>query len=641
MSSVNPNDIIQYLDNKKNALFDENDALTELEKTTPQSFVKNFQVEQITDSIVNQLKNSPLAQLGEDFLAEQISKVGNQLLSNAQDLIGDQVSAVKTAAEKAVNLAFSTITAAVTAQNNIILYFLQQLAQQIIDATVEKDEVLVNLQESTRQLYNALVQLVAGDPFFSRYLEQLREALRLLFAAQQDMVRLRNTYVATDVFQSRRYQQILDQLNQAQALLEPQGEQTDRPFTDSGLFAGIGPPSDPQQLTLILSIPKLAKEVILNTKGYFLLTAQINGLLVAFYEGRDVLTSTSSSKLKDYTVGMITSVYSTLDSLTQEMATQINGSPFSYNQPLSSFTPKPIPVSQNSLGWMLQVKGIIAQWELIPKDSLKDMNLNETVNAQYDQAVTELKALGDIVRNNAILRVNEGQEQIGLIETQITQFTLGALGAIGSGSVAQNILPLGRAVISYLDLASINNIAIRNALFPFVNGELPFFNSIKRVGDGIYSLLSDLGLDKAADLLRSGRFADFFNLNAQTATYAGAALGILADLKQCVGQSEQVEILSRAEREIKKDVQANQLFLQRSANSAIRLQREENTNTANDLEKFKTDVKTSSESCIVDENGNFNGDALVERFGTVLGVNLLADSFGTDRLQQLAKGRFF
>lgn len=643
MPQRDPKQIIEYLNEKKSRAFDDNDSIDIAIENSPEEFVSKSQTDSLTSTIMSNLQNSPLAQLGEDFIAEQVNKVGGQILENAQNIIGNQIEQIKSETEKAINLAFSSITAAITAQNNIVMFFIQQVGQQILDRLEEKEAVRVEMQESLRQLYNALSQLVAGDPFFNEYLQRLRRALQLMFAAQNEVIQLRNTYVVTDIFRLRQYDDALELLRQAEALLEPEENSTDKPFTDSGLFANVGIPSQAQQLTLLLSIPKLAKEVILATKGYFELTAQINGLLVAFTEALDTITEVSSDKLKNYTVGLLDSVSSRLGSLNQVMAQELNGSSTAFLVPTPGFRPRPVAVSGSALGWLIELKTIIGQLELIPKDSLRDLNLDQNARNQYSDAVEKILSLTDRRRGDALLRVNEGQEQIGLVESQITQFCLAALGAIVSGSVASNILPLGRSVISYLDLSRENDLEIRSAVTPFVTAQLPFFDTINRIGGGIFDMLDRMGLDKAADLLRGGQFTDFFNLTTRTATYAGYALAVIGELKSCVTETENVNVLERAEREIEQDVQNSELLLQTTAESALKTQKAENNERIDRLDRLRDDIKKAPDDCIVDESGNFNGDALVERFGGVLGVNLLTEGLGNSKLQKLARsgGRLF
>lgn len=634
-----PKQVLEYLDNKKNKIYDENDAVDLASENSPEEFVGKAQTDSLTDKIVANLENSPLKQLGEDFVAEQVSKVGGQILENAQNIMGSKIDAIKTSTEKAVNLAFSSITAAITAQNDIVLYFIQQVGQQILDRLSEKEALRTQMQESLRELYNAVSQLVAGDPFFSQYLAKLRSALRLMYAAQGDITNLRDNYVATDIFRSSKYDSALSLLQRAEKLIEPEKNQTDKPFTSSGLFANIGLPSKPQQLTVILAIPKLAKEVILSAKGYFMLTAEINGLLLAFGLALSTLKEVSSSKLKSYTVGMLDSVNERLSSLNQTIAKQLNGNIAEYQQPVSGFKPESVKVSQNALGWLIELKTIIAQLELLPKDSLKDIALDKTATSSYAEAVAKIKALTDRRKGDALLHVNEGQEQIGLIESQITQFCLAALGAIVSGSIAKDVLPLGKAAISYLDLSRENDTEIRNAITPFVGATLPFNDIIKRLGGGVYDMLDRMGLDKAGDLLRGGQFADFFSLTTRTATYAGYALAIIGELKKCANETESVNTLERAEREISKDTQNSELLLETSSQSSLKEQKVENNAKIDKLGRLKDDVKKVSSKNIVDNSGSFNGDALVERFGGVMGVNLLTDPMGSDKLKNVAKGR--
>jgi hypothetical protein len=640
MSEVNIQDTVDFLEKRRDSLFEETSKLNVQSENSPPSVLEQAEVTDIKDKILSQISNSPLAQLGEDFIAEQVSKIGTQLLRNAQNLFAEEINNVRTEAESVISTAFSVVTAAITAQNNLTLFFIQQLGQQIIRALDEKEVIRTDLLKSLRELYNATAQLVAGDPFFSKYLAQLRQALRLMFSAQTDLVRLRNNYFVTDIFQVTRYENILKMLEEAEKLMEPEGTQTDTPFTTEGLFANIGIPTESQQLSIVLAIPKLVKEVILNLKGYLVVTARINGLLVAFLGANSFLTAVKGTALRNYTVSILDSAYGRLDNLTQKMAIELNGSPQAYLQPNRGFTPRPVTTSQNALGWLIDLKTIIEQLRLLPKGSLQDLNLNQQVNNAYENAVIAIRALGDRNRGDALLRVTQGQEQLGLIEQQVSRFCLGCLASITSGSVASGILPLGRTTISYLELSRENDLEIRRALNGFVNQQLPFFNAIERLGNSVYSTLEGLGLDRAVDLLRSGRFQEFFDLNSRNATYAAAALGVLAQLRECVGTTEQSEVIAKAEREIRREARKKNLLVQRTAESGIQQQINENSTRINQLDQFREEVVTASEECIVDPSGRLNGDELVRRFSSVLGVNLLADSFGSDKLSKVARGSF-
>jgi len=307
MSDVNIQDTVDFLEKTRNGIFEENSKLEVQSENSPASVLEQAEVTSIKDSILSQIQNSPLAQLGEDFLAEQVSKVGTQLLRNAQNIFADEINNVRTGAETAVSTAFSVVTAAITAQNNLTLFFVQQLAGQIINALDEKEAIRLALLNSLRELYNATAQLVAGDPFFSKYLAQLRQALRLIFASQTELTRLRNNYFVTDIFQVSRYETVLRNLEEAERLMQPEGNQTSEPFNSSGLFADIGIPTESQQLSIVLAIPKLVKEVILNLKGYLVVTARINGLLVTFLAASSFLNTVKGSALRNYTLSILDS----------------------------------------------------------------------------------------------------------------------------------------------------------------------------------------------------------------------------------------------------------------------------------------------------------------------------------------------
>jgi hypothetical protein len=678
-------DVVKHIERQQSALLKENDSLDILSQANPNSVVKNNVIGQAVENAVNQLSQSPLAQLGEDFIAEQIQRNGTQLLNNVTKEVESQLNTItgipvrKTLAD-AQSTVFNTISAALTAQNDLQFYFLQQLANNCINALDRKIQIATLVREKLRELYNALVILTAGDPFFFEYLRDLREAIRLLDSAQQDFTLVRNTFEVNDTFLKRLFDIGVDKLNQAEGILAPEQDDPANKFTDSGLLANVGIPSEPQQLTLILSIPRLVTDVLQAADGYFIANLEANALLLAFRDGLFNFQNSSSEKLKEYTLDTLDQIISRTSSLVDGMATEVNGvagnpevperqgpvsgevtavsstqvalntdvgfkvAPRRQYQTLPQvgrqleFRPDPVKTSSLSLGWVFQLRTIIEFCSFVPGQTLQDLNTSNLALQRYNEAVECIKTKNTVSNGDAVLTATEGREETGQFESQLTTFTLEALQSIVDAEVADGILSLGRTTIARMDLAIEFNTEVRNCLEPFANADLAFPDALQRTGDGINDLLDNFGLDRAKDQLATGNFAGFFNLNSKTATFAGAALAGLAVLKECVGNTEDQELLTQAEREIQRDQAAKELLQERSSLIGFEAQKAENEQRAVDLQTTSERACDAADKCGLPND--FRPTSLVKNIGSVLGVSLVGGGTNSKNLSRIGRGIF-
>lgn len=640
--------IYSFIDSKKSSLSKDNDSVEVLSKSAPVDVVTEAPSEKASASALDRFADSPLVQLGEDFIAEQVARNGHQIMNNAIGAVDRTINRitgipVRKTTEQAQQLVFNSISAAVTAKNEVVMIFLRQVAEQAIAALNQKRAIASELTGKVTELHNALKIMIAGQPFFSPYLAQLRQALALIVEAENKITLVRNTFVSTDTFINSSFDDAKTKLESAEALLAPPDDDPDIKF-NGGLLDNVGIPSEPQQLTVLLAVPQLVQDCLLAANGYFVANLKANALILAFQQGLNTLQESGSKKLKEYTISVLDSLLRRIDELVGQIADGVNGSPTATEGPISGFNPSPVKVSFSSLRWVFELRAIIEYTTFVPGQALKDIQISNKAVQAYEDAVEALQTKDNRVLGDAVLIATDGQEDIGQLEQQLTTYTMAALQAIVDGTAADSILALGRTIINRLHLSLTQDNEIIEILQTFVDSDLAIDDTVERLGDNIYSLLDTFGLDRAADLLRSGNFEDFFNLNSKTATFAGAALVGIATIKNCLETEEDREQLTQAEREIQRENKSKELFAQRKSVTAFEQQRAANEKEEQRLESLKEKSRAAAEKteqsskCQVLDAVSQQAPNLVKNLGGVLGVSVLSNVGSSDFLNKIGKG---
>jgi hypothetical protein len=585
-----------------------------------------------TDSIFSGIVNTPLGGLGKDFVAEQVAKNGATIINNVDTAIGN---AIGKPVRDLQNLVFDSIAAVLTAKNDMIMFFLQQVARNAITGIQTKRDTLLQLQEKLRQLYNALVILGAGNPFFSKYLLQLRSALTLIDSSRSSIITVRNTLQATDRWLSTRFAQAKSDLKKAETLLQPPGPPPDVKITDPGLLSGVGVTSEPQQLTVLLAVPQLVQEVLAAANGYTAATFKVNALLLAFNAGYSELQSVSSTRLKDFSVSTLDNLVGKLDELVGSMAATLNGGSDRISTVVPGFVPEPVKASATSLSWLMQLKVIIEYINFVPGPALTSISVSNAALASYTHAVDEIKKKDNRGTGVAILTATDGREDTGQLESQLTTYTLAALKAIVDAKVSVSVLSLGRALINRLTLSLDQDREIEQILQTFVSAPLAAQQALNKTGNGVFKMLNNMGLDRAAALLQGGSFTEFFNLNTKTATFVGAALVGIGVLKECAESAEDQEQLVQAERELQRDQTAKELLSQRGAATGFSQQKLVNDAADQKLSTLEQRAVTANSKCALPNEVPTN---LLAKVGPVLGVGLLGGTTLSKELAKLGRG---
>lgn len=628
--------LTDYTSKKRDKLNEDNTSIDKLSENSNQQTVMGQAKSAASESAVDRFKNSPLIQLGGDFISEQVAKNGQQIINNAFGILEGPLAPVRKTIEQAQQLAFHAIAAAITAKNDLMLHFLQETAREAIKMIDKKAVIAKELQYRVRLLYNALVILVAGQPFFSKYLARLRQAILLLFSAETKLKQVRNGFVATNIFVNTQFDQAQADLVAAEKFLAPEDENPANKFTHPTLLSGVGVPSESQQLNLVISIPQLARDVMNAANGYFAATFKLNALLLAFITGLGALEASGSKKLREYTISMLDELTGRVTSLINRMSNDVNGDPLAVQQPLPNFAPNSVGVSASALGWLLELRAIIEFAKFVPGKTLGALQLSNAGVKSYQDAVEKIKTKDNRTSGDAVLIATDGREEVGQLESQISVFTLNALQAIVDGKAASNVLALGRSVIARLDLTLTQDAEIRAILQEFADHKLPLFEELAKTGSAIQGMLGSFGLDRAADMLKGGAFEEFFNLNSKTATYAGAALVGIAVLKECLTTTEDREQLDQAEREIQRENKSKELLAQRGAVTGLEQQKVSNKDEDRRLVTVEERAQQANSKCGLPDD--FSPPNLIKNIGSVIGVPLLGGGGSTSFLNKIGKG---
>lgn len=193
------------------------------------------------------------------------------------------------------------------------------------------------------------------------------------------------------------------------------------------------------------------------------------------------------------------------------------------------------------------------QYSIITDGALAKFQLNQDIVNVYKRSVTLIKQKGNRGSGLGQLLANEGQENFTIFQQQLLPFMAECLLSIPSAKSRTAVIAEGRALIAHCDLAIQQDTEISQILTTFINTPIPLEETLAAIQAGLAKILEDLGLDAAADALKSGDFAKLFSMNGKNATYIGAALEALAFLKACFGDAADLNKFLQIENGLKGD----------------------------------------------------------------------------------------
>lgn len=636
----------EYVDKKCEEVAGSNSTLEKLSSALGLSNVVDGVKGYLDNGILESLKDSPLRTLGEDVLAQTINENSRRLSQNIMNVIKNVADdEVVNTLQDVRSLAFDSVVTVITFKNDMVLFFAAQIAEQAVKAIREKRAVLIELQESVRKLHNALLVLAGGGPFFNEYLANLRTALEKIYEARKSNEIVRSAFFSATIFPKSQFEREKQLLDEAYDLIMPPITGLDADELNQGFLKNVfvGPQYG-DQLAMLMAIPKLAMQMLRSYDFYVLRTLKVNALLLAFQNCVQNIKEITGDKFKTHILTLLDKQSLSLTDLIESMALQLNGDVDAVFGPITQeitkrvdsagnvtssatkiYEPNPTKTSAKAIEWSVRVKASRALLELIDPDSLQNLTLSNEALRRYNQAIKDLETKDDRRSSLAILKATDGREQLGDIEADLITLAFQANQAIIDSALTEtengrfdskSVISLGAKVNSRLQLSIDQDREIEEILLRFIAATGPLLDSIRDLGNSLFRMLDDLGMDRASESLRSGLFGDFFAMNSQTATYAGAAMTGLALTQNLLQDESQKQCLQKAVNKLVIEDRSKRLGASRDVQSNYAKQQTANENKCKERKKDKSRVERCSSQIDLNElkdnpqrslSGLFNG----------------------------------
>ena len=575
--------------------------------------------------ILESLENSPLRTLAEDVLASTIQENSRRLSQNVTSILKNNktVGRVTNTLQDVRSLAFDSVITVITFKNDMVLFFASQIAEECIKAIKEKRRVLLELQEAIRKLHNALLVLAGGGPFFSKYLADLRAALLKINQAKTQIDQVFSAFNTSAIFPVYNFERAKELLDEAYELIMPPITGTDVESLKEGFLKNVfvGPKYG-DQLSMIMTIPKLAMEMLKAYDFYVLKVLKVNALLIAFQNCVQNIQQVTADSFRKRILNILEQEQILLSDLIESMALQLNGDAKAVQGPVNievkktvnyrgevtrtvtkPYSPNPTKTSSYAIAWSIRVKAARGLLELLDPGALQNLNLSNQALQYYNAAVAEIEEKDDRRTALAILRATDGREQLGDIEADLITFAFQANQAIIDSALTnqengqfdeKSVIALGAKLNSRIQLSIDQDREIEQILMRFVISSKPLLNSIKDLGNSIYRILDDFGMDRASDFLRQGLFGDFFAMNAKTATYVGAAMSGLALVQNLLLDDSQKQCIQKAVNQIKSEETSKKLAAARNVQINYAKQQTANKKICRDRQNKQREVEVCS-----------------------------------------------
>jgi hypothetical protein len=541
-------------------------------KKNIQNVIKKFSepMDLFTFDISGALKDAMAGGLGSSWA------YAKDYLSNNADVLAYSMAApigksLGLDVNNALNQVFSMLAFAQMAENNFVLYMMKYVAKNCVKKLDSKAKILAELKDLFTELYNQALIMTSGDPVYEGYLNNIRIALLELVSAKNDLTAVYNSLNTTSFFLSKVYERAMVKTTAAQHRLRPStgGNPFITPFYDKNrstasalektghqLLTTTTKYPSKEQIDAMRAIPRISIQIIKSMRDYATTLTIINGLLDVYEGGVALLSKEMNNKIRELALNSIARMIQQLNSLNKNIAQTLKKRPDPRypNDRAKAKNVSPVTITASAFKWTAQVSALISQMQLLPRDALTRMNLNQIDLNAYEDSVKTLKSMDTIKAGKAILPATDAKESITSMEQQVLLALTATNTAIPTGSINEQTYSLIKAILARIELTIQRDRDIKSTLNGFINHKLESEALFERIMGQVEDAMQKAGLDKALDLFKTGDFASFFGLTGQTATYIGAAMAAIALLKQCFDTAEQQEELTQIERELERDL---------------------------------------------------------------------------------------
>ena len=610
-----------YVNNKCDEIDEENGAFENLTSAVGLSSlvdgVKGF----LDKGIVASLADSPLRNLGEDVLSQLINDNARNISQNLMNVAErfDKKNRITSTLTDARSLVFNAVTTALTFQNDMVLFFAAQVAEKTIDAIRDKRETLIELRIRVQELHNALLVLAGGGPFFREYLANLRQALVKVNDAEFQLALVQSAFSSRTVFLSKNYNIAKTYLDEAYDLIMPPVTGTKAEELNQGFLNGVlEGPKFGDQLSMLMTIPRLTMDMLKAYDLYVVKVIKVNALLLGFQNVVQNLKEVTGGSFKDIILDQLTKSRVYLADIIKNMSLQLNGEEYaltpvqvlagtsgqrfgrvSKSTQFKTYEPNPTVTSAKAVAWGVQIKAARLMLEAIDASALQNIALSNEALAAYQEALEELSKKDDRVASTAILRATDGREQPGDIEADFITFAFQANQAILDSSLLENqtgsfddrtVLALGAKLSARINLSIDQDKEIEGILLGFIDKTKHLLSGIQELGNSLFRVMDDLGMDRAKDALQGGLIGDFFSMSGQTSTYVGAAVTGLSFVQSLLSEESQRTCLNQAVSRLKSAETSKKLAANRTVRNNYSLQQTRNAEICEKLRKDSNKV---------------------------------------------------
>lgn len=504
----------------------------------------NFKVaDRVSSPILGRISTGPLAEAGVTVATGLVKQITNQLISTGAKKIDAAVNKalgfpLRQTAQDLTDGYFAAVTLASTAHVEVIMEIARINARTIVKLIEQKNTLISEMKNDIEDIYRAMTTILRANPFFDDYFKQLLDAYSKILSSQADLKSVVKTLRNVHKYNKILHDRAITRLEAARGEMQPPStvkvesmlkgiplEEIADFFTQTPLGVAVvatvtGKKSGMEALAAALTIPVISARMGERYIRYTSLTVEINLLITHFITALDEFISQykRNDNIDQAAINHIQAGISQLDTLLSDMKVQ-----------LFPATPKKSQLYQAEVttaatGWILRLDTTIEWLKNNPAKTAESLDVTGESVSRYRKAVATLEAIGDIKHGLATLTVKEAQEDLVKTTALVGKLLLQANVVIATQTPPQDIKLMVFQLRDIFSAASDLDKKIVDALTPFINTPFELLNNANKVVNQLLKISKDLGLDRATDLLQKADIKSFYAMNAQTATYTGAAV---------------------------------------------------------------------------------------------------------------------
>ena len=502
-------------------------------KSSPVGMLTKMVKKTAISAAMSDLESNPLVQMGIDTLNQIVTTVVQQVVTDAMSKINFSPL------ENAVQSFMQLMASVSTFQSEVAMELARNSGRDLVANLNKKTALIKVIQADLVSLHNACNLIANSGNFMDQYVKDLIQAYNILLGAEATFgIVADKLNSGNPTFLQARYTAGISQLKQAQALILPNRHADVSSITaiTSLIETTIRRPTNQQALAAALIIPGISARIGDNMITYISLTFDINLKLETFMTVlSDWITSfTKAPGIYQVAIDHLASGMKQLTSLTDDMSSTLffptGGAP-NLNPSSPAFG---MNVSAQATLWGIRLQGIIQWMKMNPGAGAAQVDKTANSVQAYTKAITAISEFDSISFAGGSLLIAAGKESVesALTGAQASQSSLEYLvkllfkvnTLLISKTSKASVTSLFRPVDNMFRASQQNVDRIIAAIQPFLATGSTLPGPAAQVLGQAFGVAQKYGLDRVAGIISIGDVKNLFGINAQNATYAGAAL---------------------------------------------------------------------------------------------------------------------